>query len=952
MELAADRRADAALRQLAGVTQSATAVLRSVAVAASDATVGREGGPLDEGTQRRIQDSRASGRPLATPVRQRMESAFGAGFGGVRVHDDDDAAHLTARLAASAFTSGRDIYFGRGQFAPDTADGARVLAHELAHTLQPDGAAPIRRDIKIAEPERIYKSSVPEDKVAFANIAAGTSANKELATQIATWMLGSHPQDFPTDAKLQRYVGDIVSALDNTKPTYQIASNPLVKSKPEWPTEEQRKAQQLSLFKQNPQERGDMHDLRAIMTLRPKVHVAVEVKDPRRLDDAATIIDYYRGFGHRVRLYTDEKAPNGKGPSEATEMLLTEAKKKPIGAELKKATTGNADVTYADAYDEVLAALHFPSEAEGTAYGLVNFRVSGHGVTGPRSPSHPELDTGTTGFQQLWQAVLDKGYQPVPVGTVPAEALAGCLLGDGAKFDTSKHPHLINYFMHVGPVVTAAAEAAKREAATKSVGDGSGGPDAKVAEADKPAPVSTLSKRQIEYGIFARLASKFPKTRAVGMRSGGLDAIAFAGIPVLSVDIAIGPDDPLRKTLKPAHGSPQSWKRAAKRELILPGAFHQVFMDALRPLGDLKEAGWQGELSDTSVKRITAALTTFFGEKESAGTRKSMLKSQPRPVNEPDKGDVVNLMANLQKIRAGKGGTVVITEDLGNALGIADSTMLASVVADATSGGATGTADEKAIEEAEETDELEAETLAEKKSTVGSTARTPEAKPYSAPLSHFPALTAPVETKSRRSEKEPVTPDVPISLEKKVSTTGYRGGPPRGVEPEKKSGTAYPRHSGSSTGARSERRETPRSSYRGPAEATPYSAPLSEFPALTAPVETKSPRSAKEPVTRDVPIPDEKVSTTGYRGGPPRGVEHEKKVGTGYPLYTGSSTGPRSERRETPRGSYGGPRYSEAKSGPPSGTGKPASPGRGPGSGSGTTTIEKKKKKKEDKHFG
>ncbi|WP_116948355.1 eCIS core domain-containing protein [Jiangella endophytica] len=79
---------------------------------------------------------RPAGRPLPDGVAGSMGAAFGADLSGVRVHTDAEAAGLAASLQATAFTVGSDIYFGRGAYAPATDAGRRLLAHELAHTLQ------------------------------------------------------------------------------------------------------------------------------------------------------------------------------------------------------------------------------------------------------------------------------------------------------------------------------------------------------------------------------------------------------------------------------------------------------------------------------------------------------------------------------------------------------------------------------------------------------------------------------------------------------------------------------------------------------------------------------------------------------------------------------------------------------------------------------------------------
>jgi hypothetical protein len=82
------------------------------------------------------------GRRLPASVRSFFEPRFGHDFANVRVHADSNAAETTSGLHARAFTVGSDIYFGPGQYAPGTAAGDKLLAHELAHTIQQGRAAP------------------------------------------------------------------------------------------------------------------------------------------------------------------------------------------------------------------------------------------------------------------------------------------------------------------------------------------------------------------------------------------------------------------------------------------------------------------------------------------------------------------------------------------------------------------------------------------------------------------------------------------------------------------------------------------------------------------------------------------------------------------------------------------------------------------------------------------
>jgi hypothetical protein len=76
------------------------------------------------------------GSPLDRNTRSEMEGAFGQDFGDVRIHAGAGAGRLSSDLNALAFTSGKNVYFAPGQYAPETREGKRLLAHELAHVVQ------------------------------------------------------------------------------------------------------------------------------------------------------------------------------------------------------------------------------------------------------------------------------------------------------------------------------------------------------------------------------------------------------------------------------------------------------------------------------------------------------------------------------------------------------------------------------------------------------------------------------------------------------------------------------------------------------------------------------------------------------------------------------------------------------------------------------------------------
>lgn len=88
----------------------------------------------------------SAGQPLKTDVRDFMETRFGYDFSQVRVHTGPQAAKSARDVDALAYTAGRNIVFGSGQYAPDTHGGRKLLAHELAHTIQQGGGMPpVRR---------------------------------------------------------------------------------------------------------------------------------------------------------------------------------------------------------------------------------------------------------------------------------------------------------------------------------------------------------------------------------------------------------------------------------------------------------------------------------------------------------------------------------------------------------------------------------------------------------------------------------------------------------------------------------------------------------------------------------------------------------------------------------------------------------------------------------------
>lgn len=79
---------------------------------------------------------RSPGQPLDASVRPFMESRFGRDLSDVRVHTDSVASKSAQAVNALAYTAGPDVVFAPGQYDPETVNGKKLLAHELAHVVQ------------------------------------------------------------------------------------------------------------------------------------------------------------------------------------------------------------------------------------------------------------------------------------------------------------------------------------------------------------------------------------------------------------------------------------------------------------------------------------------------------------------------------------------------------------------------------------------------------------------------------------------------------------------------------------------------------------------------------------------------------------------------------------------------------------------------------------------------
>lgn len=83
------------------------------------------------------------GTPLSPAERAFFEPRFGYDFSAIRIHSGTAAAASARMVNARAYTVGRSIVLGEGARDRQTHDGRRLLAHELAHSVQQGAVTPV-----------------------------------------------------------------------------------------------------------------------------------------------------------------------------------------------------------------------------------------------------------------------------------------------------------------------------------------------------------------------------------------------------------------------------------------------------------------------------------------------------------------------------------------------------------------------------------------------------------------------------------------------------------------------------------------------------------------------------------------------------------------------------------------------------------------------------------------
>jgi hypothetical protein len=141
--------------------------------------------------------SAGQGQPLESQTRGYMERLFGQDFSNVRLHTDSQAEESASEANAKAYTLGNSIVFSRGRYAPQTSDGKRLIAHELAHVVQQS------RGGGVAGPAEISQLETAADQ-AGTKVASGSPGTITVAGAAAAGIM-REPDDLNIDEAFKEH---------------------------------------------------------------------------------------------------------------------------------------------------------------------------------------------------------------------------------------------------------------------------------------------------------------------------------------------------------------------------------------------------------------------------------------------------------------------------------------------------------------------------------------------------------------------------------------------------------------------------------------------------------------------------------------------------------------------------------------------------------------------------
>jgi len=203
---------------------SAAAIARALLVQMKQAAAAPD---ADAGLAAAAAGPQGSGHALPAPLRGRFEQSLGVDLGAVRVHPDAHAQQAATALGARAFAVGDDVFFGAGQYQPHDDDGARLLAHEVAHTVQQGGAAVPQAKLAMSTPGDAFEveaDRAAEDMLAGRPAAVGRLDGAQVQRQVPPTQAGAGQFEAVRACREAERV-DARSRARTTLPAHTIARN-------------------------------------------------------------------------------------------------------------------------------------------------------------------------------------------------------------------------------------------------------------------------------------------------------------------------------------------------------------------------------------------------------------------------------------------------------------------------------------------------------------------------------------------------------------------------------------------------------------------------------------------------------------------------------------------------------------------------------------------------------
>ena len=569
------------------------------------------------GRARESRPGQSSGGGLPPPLRHGMESLSGIDLSAVTVHRNSDQP---AQLNALAYAQGNDIHLAPGQ--------EKQLPHEAWHVVQQKQGRvrptlQMRRDVEAspasaftqpgATVQRVLK--VKDEVIIKTNNTVFGPVGKRHARDgidlLNDMIDDDETYEFRNLTELQEALGAQIylnERADSESPQTTTAGlihggKTAKVSGLTLPEKDTQKEQAMAaafmiaekygvpffgrvsdvrawggpnLVIQTAQQRGDKaHVLPALAIDKTMRLVLCFESNFQMVSEGDLILEAYTPVRDQVCVYYG--SPNAvagaggtKSLTHSTLTLQDRALKDPLSTreKIKTATTGEMTELDMQLYEQWAQDIGFV-RSHRNKYVIISHRDSGHKVPEGRIASHPEMDTGEAGFAQMIHIVGSAGFIPVPMGE-PAGDWGGI--------------NMVKWWLKT------------------------------------PKGFKGKTKGQIEYGMIRFLAEQYG-VRLLAMRSGNTDAMAFAGMETIFIDMATEgapAEEIVGASLSGEAHKPhnRSWRRAAMLETILPGVFHQVFIQ--RPRKDKafphQDQPWDGSFEKEDVTNLEIALRTFFGE--------------------------------------------------------------------------------------------------------------------------------------------------------------------------------------------------------------------------------------------------------------------------------------------------------------------------------------------------